>query len=95
MTDDAPLPAGATSVLDSSRAITELFVVYERPLDLPYPVVVRRWTMQAGEFVPDATSWLVGMELGSVRLALRSLRPDLVRTERHASDDPVIREVWL
>ncbi|MDB5840846.1 MAG: hypothetical protein JWQ23_2798 [Herminiimonas sp.] len=64
-----------------------VWVVYEEPPDFPNQYVARRYRgyVETGEFV-------VGDTLVDVR---SKLPPGLMKLERSAHDDPVIRESWI
>src|SRR3569832_845471 len=64
-----------------------IWIVYEDPPDFPYQYVARRHRgyIESGEYV-------TGNTLIDVRA---KLPPGLMRIERSAGDDPMIRESWI
>ncbi len=69
-----------------------MFVIYDRPLDFPEQVVVRRHLAGAGWTKADDQAFAVVATLAEARAAL----PDgLVCIGRHPGDDPKIAEVWV
>lgn len=77
-----------------SEALLVTFTIYQNPKDYPDKFVVRRWAVVRGRAdpVPDPKAWAV---TDSLEMARRALPKGLVRTERHANDDPVIVETWV
>jgi hypothetical protein len=69
----------------------ECWAVMHGCSDVAQPWCARRWIGANGRAMPT-DQLIVGNSLEEVRA---KLPPGLLRTERHWSDDPVIREVWI
>jgi hypothetical protein len=69
----------------------EQWCIYFNPADAPWQYVVRRWTIKAGNCIPDKMA-----QFKPTLLEARACLPDgLYRLERFPGDDPVIVEVWI
>ncbi len=74
-----------------SENVTEMFVIYDSPLDLPCLFVARRWEVDAlGERPTD--DFAIALSLEAIR---EEIPPGLARLPRCTDDEPHIVEVWL
>jgi len=72
------------------------YVIYQNPKDQPFPFVVRRWKIEAGDMTPEGKLWGVARNevgLNHLRSDLRGM--GLTRIPRFLCDDPCILEVWI
>ena len=69
-----------------------MWTVYDHPSDHPNGYVARAWEIEPGRYVPTSTA-IVADDLETLRAMLRD--EGLMCFKRHATDDPVIIEVWL
>jgi hypothetical protein len=76
-----------------SESTLEMWTIYDRPLDYPSHVVVRRWFVVRGnsEPVPDVVPRLAG----SIAEARGLVPPHRYRLGRQDGDDPFVVETWL
>ena len=69
-----------------------LWVIYENLGDYPGKWVVRRWNISAGQVLAEIVPVAV---VSSYWAARQALPLGLVHIQRHPSDDPCLKEVWL
>ena len=75
----------------NARSPLPMYVIYENPRDFPGQFVVRRHDVYPGRVEVQKLATVHT----TLEQARRAVPQGLVRLERSANDDPVIRETWL
>ena len=72
-----------------------MYTVYDRPVDFPNSVVVRRFTITEAGATADRLPFIVGPDVETVTTVLLDRRPGLYNLGRQEGDRPQIVATWI